>query len=159
MIEMPRSVGAFFLLCVPMTQGYSGTPLVKKLGLKPGHRIMVVNVPEQYWNWISPLPENVVVKSKPESPPLDFIHLFAIKRKLFEEEVIRLRKILQPNGMIWISWPKKASKVLTDLDETIIRDFALKNGLVDIKVCAVNEVWSGLKLVIPVKDRPPIRNL
>ena len=84
---------------------------------------------------------------------LDFVHLFVKEKKLFEKELLRYKKSLKSDGMIWISWPKKSSKVISDLDENSIRNFALKNGLVDIKVCAVDEVWSGLKLVIPVKDR------
>lgn len=131
--------------------GYSGTPLVKKLGIKPGHRLLIVNEPPSYRDWISPLPEGIVSKSG--TKPLDFVHLFVKEKKVYEKEVLRCKKMLKPDGMIWISWPKKSSKVASDLDENMIRNFALKNGLVDIKVCAVNEVWSGLKLVIPVKDR------
>ena len=133
--------------------GYSSTPLLKKLGIKPGARMFVMKAPETYWDWVSPLPEDVVVKKSPSSQSFDFVHLFLKEKKEYEKEVLRLKKALKPDGMIWISWPKKSSKVLTDLDENIIRDFALKNGLVDIKVCAVDEVWSGLKLVIPVKLR------
>lgn len=132
--------------------GYSGTPLGKKLGIKPGHQILVVNEPKAYWDWISPLPEGLVVK-KTGSKALDFAHLFVTEKKVFEKEVLKLRKLIKQDGMIWISWPKKASKVPTDITEDVIRDFALKNKLVDIKVCAVDEVWSGLKLVIPVKIR------
>lgn len=130
--------------------GYSGTPLVKKLGIKPGTKIKVVNAPDDYWDWISPIPEAAMVSEK---GLLDFVHLFVTSQKKYETEVLKLRAKLNPDGMIWISWPKKSSKVQTDLDENIIRDFALKNKLVDVKVCAVNEVWSGLKLVIPVKFR------
>lgn len=131
--------------------GYSGTPLIKKLGIKPGHRLLIVNEPSTYWDWISPLPEGIVAKSG--TKPLDFIHLFVKEKRVFEKEVLRYRKMLKPDGMIWISWPKKSSQVASDIDENMIRNFALKNGLVDIKVCAIDEVWSGLKLVIPVKDR------
>jgi hypothetical protein len=131
--------------------GYSGTPLVQKLGIKPGYKMKVVNEPDGYWDWISPIPEGAVVGAK---GTLNFVHLFVTNRKKYEAEVLKLRAKLNPDGMIWISWPKKTSKVETDLDENIIRDFALKNKLVDVKVCAVNEVWSGLKLVIPVALRP-----
>ena len=130
--------------------GYSGTPLIKKLGIKPKDRIKVVDAPDDYWNWIGPLPEGVTESSK---APFDFTHLFITSRKKFETEVLKLRDKLSQDGMIWVSWPKKASKVETDMDENIIRDFALKNKLVDVKVCAVSDVWSGLKLVIPVKLR------
>ncbi len=133
--------------------GYSSTPLIKKLGIKAGFSLIVINEPPSYWTWISPLPEGVSTKSKPGAQSLDFIHLFVSERKTFEKEVLRLKKALKPKGMIWVSWPKKSSGVANDMDESIIRNFALKNGLVDIKVCAVDEVWSGLKLVIPVKDR------
>ena len=133
--------------------GYSSTPLVKKLGIKSGYRIFVMKAPETYWDWVSPLPEDIVVKKTATTKSLDFVHLFLKEKKEYEREVLRLKKALKPEGMIWISWPKKSSKVPTDLDENVIRDFALKHGLVDIKVCAVDEVWSGLKLVIPVKLR------
>lgn len=132
--------------------GYSGTPLIQKLGIKAGFQIHVANEPKAYWDWISPLPEKVAAK-KAGSKDLDFIHLFVTQRKEYEKEVLRHKRSLKPDGMIWISWPKKSSKVPSDMDENVVRDFALKNGLVDIKVCAVDEVWSGLKLVIPVKER------
>jgi hypothetical protein len=133
--------------------GYSGTPLLKKLGIKPGHTILVLNEPTDYWKWLSPLPDDVVVKEKLSAGANDFIHLFVTEKKVYEKEVLRCRKSLKQDGMIWVSWPKKSSAVVTDMNEDVIRDFALKNSLVDIKVCAVDEVWSGLKLVIPVKDR------
>ena len=133
--------------------GYSETPLIKKLGIKPGHRLIILNEPSAYWKWISPLPEGAVVPGKPSPQSIDFIHLFVKEKKTYEKEVLRLKRFMNPVGMIWISWPKKSSKVPSDLDENIIRNYALKNGLVDVKVCAVDEIWSGLKLVIPVKDR------
>ncbi|MBL7864501.1 MAG: DUF3052 family protein [Cyclobacteriaceae bacterium] len=133
--------------------GYSGTPLVKKLGIKPGHQILVLNEPDAYWKWVSPLPEDATVKTKGAASTIDFIHLFVKEKKRYQSEVLRLKKLLKQDGQVWISWPKKSSGVVSDLDENVIRDFALKNGLVDVKVCAVDEVWSGLKLVIPVKDR------
>jgi hypothetical protein len=132
--------------------GYSGTPLVKKLGISPGAVMLVKNEPKDYWDWISPLPQGAVVKVRVVSG-LTFVHLFVKSPAEFKKEVLSVKKALVPDGMIWISWPKKSSKVPTDLDENLIRDFALKNGLVDVKVCAVDEVWSGLKLVIPVKLR------
>ncbi len=133
--------------------GYSETPLLKKLGIKSGHHVLIINEPASYWKEISPLPEGTQIKKRTGKTPLDFIHLFVKERKVYEKEVLNLRKQLQPNGMIWISWPKKASKVETDMNEDVIRNFALQNGLVDVKVCAVDEIWSGLKLVIPVKMR------
>ncbi|HRI78420.1 MAG TPA: DUF3052 domain-containing protein [Cyclobacteriaceae bacterium] len=133
--------------------GYSGTPLQKKLGIKSGFEIKVLKEPSGYWDWISPLPEDVKIRKSTTSQSLDFVHLFVKERKVYEKEVLLHRKMLKPDGMIWISWPKKSSGVASDLDENLIRNFALKNGLVDVKVCAVDEVWSGLKLVIPVKMR------
>ena len=129
--------------------GYSGTPLVKKLGYKPGMKIKTIGEPAEYRNWIAPLPENVQIANR----NLDLIHLFVKEQKKFKKELLRLKTILQPAGMIWISWPKKTSGIRSDLDENLIREFALKNDLVDVKVCAVNETWSGLKLVIPLKKR------
>lgn len=133
--------------------GYSETPLLKKLGIRPGNLLFVTGEPTSYWNDIGPLPEGVQLKKKPGKDLIDFIHLFVKEKKVYEKEVLHLKKVLQPNGMIWVSWPKKASKVNTDMDENVIRNFALKNGLVDVKVCAVDEIWSGLKLVIPVRER------
>jgi hypothetical protein len=132
--------------------GYSGTPLLKKLGIKPGFAISVLYPPGAYFEWLSPLPEKVVVKEKPTGE-LDFIHVFVKDKKTFQQLFMKTKKNLKKDGMLWVSWPKKSSKVATDLDENIIRDFGLKEGLVDIKVCAVDEIWSGLKFVIPVKDR------
>jgi hypothetical protein len=133
--------------------GYSGTPLIKKLGIKEGARLLVLNEPLEYWNWISPLPEGVVKAKKNAKTELDFIHLFVKEKKVFEKEFIESRKALKKDGMLWISWPKKSSKMETDLDENLIRDFGLKNGLVDVKVCAIDTTWSGLKFVFRLKDR------
>jgi hypothetical protein len=132
--------------------GYSGTPLVKKLGLKEGFTIFVYQPPEVYFDLLGTLPPDIVVKEK-ATGELDFIHLFVKEAKTFQKEFVKYKKHLVKNGMLWVSWPKKSSKVPTDLDENIIRDFGLKEGLVDVKVCAVDEVWSGLKFVIRVKDR------
>jgi hypothetical protein len=132
--------------------GYSGTPLVKKLGIKPGFALHVIQSPTDYFNWLHPLPEGVDIKTK-LSGELDFIHLFVKDQKSFQQGFKKSRKHLKKDGMLWISWPKKSSGVITDLDENIIRDFGLKEGLVDVKVCAVDETWSGLKFVIRVKDR------
>ncbi|MBI3482943.1 MAG: DUF3052 family protein, partial [Bacteroidetes bacterium] len=99
----------------------------------------------------APLPENIAVKTRGKE--FDFVHWFVMENKLFEKEFHKKKALLKKNGMLWMSWPKKASKVITDLNENIIRDFALKNGLVDVKVCSVNEVWSGLKLVYRLTDR------
>lgn len=133
--------------------GYSETPLIKKLGIKSGFKIVLQNEPLHYLDWISPLPEGIRFLKNPVSKEVDFIHLFVKESRVFEREFIALKKKLSKEGMMWISWPKKASKVATDLDETVIRGFGLANGLVDVKVCAVDEVWSGLKFVYRIKDR------
>lgn len=132
--------------------GYSGTPLVKKLGIKEGFVIRLVNEPSHYFDLMVGMPGSVtLVKDKKKAK--DFVHYFTTSIAELEKDIISLRKEIFPNGMIWVSWPKKASKIVTDITEDLIRDLALRNGLVDIKVCAVDEVWSGLKLVVPVKDR------
>lgn len=132
--------------------GYSGTPLQKKLGVKPGLKLFIQNAPANYFDWISPLPEKVSV-SKSLINELDFIHIFVKDQKDFMKSFTSNKKYLKKDGMMWISWPKKASGVATDLDENFIRDFGLKEGLVDVKVCAVDETWSGLKFVYRLKDR------
>lgn len=131
--------------------GYSGTPLLKKLGIKAGNKIIVLKEPPAYWDWLSPLPEDV--RAMTRGTEIDFIHLFVKDKKNFEKEFLNYKKYLKKDGMLWISWPKKSSKIATDLDENVIREFGLKNGLVDVKVCAVDEIWSGLKFVIRLKDR------
>ena len=134
--------------------GYSGTPLARKLGLKPGTKLVVVgDVPSDYKSWLVPLPERVSIAGKGQ-PPLEAVHVFATKRAELEKHLKHLRKALVPDGYVWISWPKKASKVPTNITEDTIREVALPLGFVDIKVCAVSEVWSGLKLVIRVSERP-----
>ena len=127
--------------------GYSGTPLAKKLGYKPGFRACVRNAPGNYSDLVDPLPEGVVVSSRFRSN-IDLLHFFTKSRSELEHTLSGLIPMIRQDGMIWVSWPKKASKVETDLTENTIRDAALPLGLVDVKVCAVDEVWSGLKLVI-----------
>jgi hypothetical protein len=135
-----------------MTAGYSGTPLVKKLGIKPGDTIAILNPPEGYDQTLGDLPDTIT-HINDLSQPLDFIHFFTKDRAEFEVEFLNLKTALKPAGMLWISWPKKASKVLTDLDENIIREIGLVNGLVDVKVAAIDAVWSGLKFVYRLEDR------
>lgn len=132
--------------------GYSGTPLVKKLGIKPGARTYFFEPPEQYFDWLHPLPEEIHI-AKRATEELDFIHVFVKNQKTFQTEFLKARRQLSKEGMLWISWPKKSSGVTTDLDENTIREFGLRNGMVDVKVCAVNDVWSGLKFVFRLKDR------
>ncbi|MBK3660288.1 DUF3052 family protein [Bradyrhizobium diazoefficiens] len=132
--------------------GYSGKPIVQKLGIKPGFCIFVDGLATDYRDVVGELPADVTI-AKTAKAPLDVVHLFATEAKGLAAKLRGYRKAVAPNGMIWASWPKKASGVATDVTEALVRETALANGLVDIKVCAVDEVWSGLKLVIPVKDR------
>ncbi len=132
--------------------GYSGTPLQKKLGLKTGMRCCMLDGPDDYFDLIHPLPDDVEWSQKLNGS-FDFIHLFVRDQKLFQKKFLQCKSKIADDGMIWVSWPKKAAKMETDLDENIIRDFGLKSGLVDVKVCAVDETWSGLKFVYRVKDR------
>jgi hypothetical protein len=133
--------------------GYSGTPLPKKLGIKEGYRAALIGMPGEVRAELrDALAECRIAKDL--KGPLDFIHLFSKSRADLEREMKRAAKALSPAGMLWISWPKKSSGVATDLTEDIIRETGLAIGLVDVKVCAVTDVWSGLKFVIPVKNRP-----
>ena len=131
--------------------GYSSTPLSKKLGIKPGQHIRIIDAPENFMESLMPLPECEINSSRKKE--FDIVHIFVKQFARLKKEFPELRKSISQSGMIWISWPKKSSKVETDLDENIIRNYGLSIGLVDVKVCAVDDVWSGLKFVIPVKDR------
>ena len=135
-----------------MPAGYSGTPLAKKLGIKPGFRILLEDEPEYYFNLFDDLPEITLIEDD-SSEEIDFIHFFVKEIAALEARFDVLKGRLQKNGMMWISWPKKASKVPTTVDDAIVRATGLQKGLVDVKVCAVDEVWSGLKFVYRVKDR------
>lgn len=135
-----------------MTAGYSKRTLAEKLGIKSGSRIAIVNSPFGYEVTLGQLPAGVVSMSRLRGP-LDLIQFFATSKKEVEGKMPSLKRALALNGALWISWPKRASKVKTDLTEDVIREIALKNKLVDVKVCAVDEKWSGLKLVYRVKDR------
>lgn len=133
-----------------MSSCYSGTPLEKKLGISKDSKIALYNQPDDYFKLFADPPE---VKIIPDKSKVNLVHYFVKEEKQLLKDITGLKNQIEQNGMIWISWPKKSSKVETDVTENIIRTIALKNGLVDIKVCAVDETWSGLKLVIPVKDR------
>jgi len=132
--------------------GYSGKPVVQKLGLKPGFRIFVDGLSVAYSDIVGELPADMMM-AKTAKAPLDAVHLFATEAKGLAAKLRSHRQAIAPDGMIWVSWPKKSSGVATNLTEKEVRETALANGLVDIKVCAVDEVWSGLKFVIPVKER------
>ena len=130
-----------------MSHGYSGTPLAKKLGMKPGFRVLVVGAPPGYEDLLAPIPAEVTFRGK-AAPDIDLAHVFAVRRAMLVEHLRALRQELGPAIPVWVSWPKKASRVPTDITEDTIRESALPMGYVDIKVCAVSEVWSGLKLVV-----------
>jgi Protein of unknown function (DUF3052) len=136
--------------------GYSGTPLPKKLGIKQGFRVALLHMPADVKTELqSALAECEV--SKVPGKDLDFIFLFVKSRKALENQLIDSARALAPAGMLWVAWPKKSSGVVTDLVEDAVRKSGLAAGLVDIKVCAVTDVWSGLKFVIPVKNRMKAR--
>ena len=127
--------------------GYSGTPLARKLTLKDGQRVWWDGMPDSVRDEIGREGLVLDLLAAPE-PGIDAAHAFVTDRVALEGAVTRLRPLLSPSGFLWISWPKKASKVATDITEDVIRDVALPTGLVDVKVCAVDATWSGLKLVI-----------
>ncbi len=143
----------------PPRAGYSGTPLIKKLGYKAGQRALLIGVPEGLrpvldqpdFAWSRNVDDMSALPGGP--PPLDVVHLFTKQREMLDAGLPQLRALLKPAGMIWVSWPKRASKVPTEVTEDVIRDLALSIDLVDVKVCAVDHIWSGLKLVIPVAKR------
>ncbi|MFW0717433.1 DUF3052 domain-containing protein [Pedobacter sp. N23S346] len=140
------------------TSGYSGTPLAKKLGIKEGFKIRLIGQPYYYFGLFEDMPANVHLLDDKE-PKKNLIHYFTKSADDLRRDIPLLKNEIFPNGIIWISWPKKASKVMTDMTEDVVRGLALHNGLVDIKVCAIDEIWSGLKLVIPLKDRKPLVNI
>ena len=126
---------------------YSGTPLATKLGIKERHKVHAVGAPDNYRALLEPLPPSVQFASKIDTS-IDVVHIFATRRATLARTLATLRKRLDPHAIVWISWPKKAAKVPTDVTEDAIRELALPLGFVDIKVCAVDDTWSGLKLVI-----------
>jgi hypothetical protein len=133
--------------------GYSGTPLWKKLGYGPGCRALALGAPEGYRKMLV-LPAGMdVTWIHRRQPGMGFVHLFALKASAMKAELGRLRRQIAPTGIVWVSWPKKASHVPTDITEDTIRDVALPIGFVDVKVCAVDETWSGLKLMIRRTER------
>lgn len=132
--------------------GYSGTPLTKKLGLKPPLTLVTIDAPREYLSWLGDLPSGVRVVPKPRRP-IQAAHLFVTRSAALKKNLTSLRKQLEQNGFVWVSWPKKTARVDTDITEDTIREIALPLGFVDIKVCAVSDVWSGLKLVIRKSER------
>jgi hypothetical protein len=133
--------------------GYSGTPLPRKLGIKPGHRLGLIGAPEGFDATLGELPGDVAVRRRARGP-LDVVVAFFVERVALERRVGALKGTLDPAGGLWIAWPKRASGVATDLDENVVRELGLAAGLVDNKVCAIDAVWSGLRFVYRVRDRP-----
>ncbi len=132
--------------------GYSGTPLVKKLGLEPGMELLVLDAPAEYRTWLGEVPPQLRIVSRAKGA-VEAAHVFAFEADVLGRRLRELRRTLQQDGFVWVSWPKKASKVPTDITEDAIRAIALPMGFVDVKVCAVSDVWSGLKLVIRKTER------
>jgi hypothetical protein len=133
-------------------EGYSGAPVLKKLGIKPGMKILLLNQPANYADLLEADISEQLSKNN-ETP--DLVHLFAINHKVFEAAMKKMQPVWakHPAIVIWVSWYKKSAAIATDITENTIRNYALKNGLVDVKVCAVSDIWSGLKLVVPLSKR------
>ncbi len=135
-----------------MPIGYSGTPLIDKLGIKPGMRILLIHPPAEYFDWLqTPIHDQICTAS--EIP--DLVHLFVKSNKEFIAAMKKIERIINKNRAttVWVSWYKKSAGIPTDLTEDVIRQYAIQHNLVDVKVCAVTETWSGLKLVVPLKKR------
>ena len=133
--------------------GYAGTPLVKKLGIKPGHRVALINAPEHYLELLGDLPADVSIARENQGGGFDFAQAFFVWRADYESSFAALKAAIKKDGMLWISWYKKAARMPTDISENVVREVALAGGLVDVKVAAIDDQWSGLKLVYRVKDR------
>ncbi len=135
-----------------MPAGYSKRSLVEKFGIKEGRRIAIPGAPASYNLTLGRLPDKTTVTRR-LAKPLEYIQFFCKQREKLEAKFPPLKEALAPRGVLWISWPKRSSKVPTDLNENVVREIALKHGLVDVKVCAVDEIWSALKLVVRIQDR------
>lgn len=135
-----------------MTTGYSGTPLSKKLGIKPGMNVVAIGAPDGYLELLAPIPDGVNISSEPQNGP-DILHIFTNARDGMLRSLAEGKAMIRQDGAIWVSWYKKAARLPTEITEDDIRDAALALGLVDVKVCAVDEKWSGLKLVIRKENR------
>ena len=135
------------------TAGYSGTPLVKKLGIKPGATLALIGAPDGFDDTLGELPDGVTVRRRLQGR-FDVIVAFYVESSVLERRLPALRRALAPAGGLWLAWPKRASGVATDLSDNVVRELGLAAGLVDNKVCAIDEVWSGLRLVYRLRDRP-----
>ncbi len=136
-----------------MTAGYSGMPLIKKLGIKSGNRLLLLHAPDNYLELLGELPPAVAIDAELAGASYDFAQGFYIWREQYEAEFADLKSAIHRHGMIWISWYKKAARMPTDITEDVVRDVALAGGLVDVKVAAIDAQWSGLKLVYRREDR------
>lgn len=136
-----------------MTAGYSGTPLLRKLGIKRGYRIALLHAPEHYLELLGDLPADVRIDRALAGGDYDFVQGFYVWRADYEAEFAALKSAIHKSGMVWVSWYKKAAKMPTDISEDVVRDVALAGGLVDVKVAAIDAQWSGLKLVYRREDR------
>ena len=136
--------------------GYSGTPLVQKLGIKPAMIVVVIDPPGDYRKLLGTIPSGVNFATRPVGKT-EFVHLFVKERRALQQHLQSLRHKIAENAVLWVSWPKKSSGVPTDVTEDVIRALALPLGFVDIKVCAVDETWSGLKLMIRRENRKSTR--
>lgn len=140
-----------------MNVGYSGTPLAKKLGIKQGFSLLIVNAPANYIELVSPLPEGVNI-FEDRGSGLDLIHIFTNSRDELFSKLSECRYLIKQDGAIWVSWYKKAAKLPTEITEDTIREAAFPLGLVDVKVCAVDEIWSGLRVVIRRENRASVNS-
>lgn len=140
-----------------MPSGYSGKSLVDKLGIKAGFRIAILNAPETFGKTLGPLPPGVR-ELRATASRLDYVHLFSTSSLNLRKKLPPLRRIIAEDGMVWVSWPKTSSRLTSDLNENVVRSIGLASGMVDVKVCAIDEDWSGLKFVIRLKDRRPGRD-
>lgn len=127
--------------------GYSGTPLSKKLGIREGTRLLLLDAPEGYEQLLAPLPDGVWREHR-AGPAVDIAQVFVTRKEELARQLGALRRKLRTDAALWVSWPKKAAKVPTSVTEDIVRELALPLGFVDVKVCAVDQTWSGLKLVV-----------
>lgn len=139
-------------MSVTPAAGYSQRPLVQKLGIKAKQQIALCNAPVGYAELLGPLPEGVIQLAA-LTTGMDFIQFFTTSRTALAEHLPHLKAAISTTGMIWISWPKKAAKMVTDLDEAVVRELGLATGLVDVKVAAIDQIWSGLKFVYRKRDR------
>lgn len=133
-----------------MLAGYSGTPLIKKLGIKEEMKVQLIKQPDDYFQLLQ---KDITIQLAKKNETPDFIHLFVKTNKEFEAAMKKIKQNMKPTTIIWVSWYKKSAGIATDVTEDAIRNYALQNDLVDVKVCAVSDKWSGLKLVVPVAKR------